>query len=170
MKIKTFGKLGLFALLLMFVPSCSQNSDSEDYQSLPPTFSGMQISNEDNPGGDLKTGDNIRFTGIQANTGILLLGTTYTWSITPDINVDFEPVISVNYGVNNSNPTNIFKFSSPGTYRVTLKAKYATAGSKGMTESRTENFTEDKCRISYEVFGAAIFHYLVTIDKYVTIK
>lgn len=160
------GRISIFTLSLLLLSSCS----NDEYQSLPPTFSGMQVINEDNYGGELKAGDKIRFTGIQEKTGDLLLVTTYTWSVTPDVDVEFEPVLSVNYGVDNSNPTNIFKFKNPGTYRVTLQAKYSTAGSKGMTGNRTEEHSDEKCRISYEVFGAAIFHYLVTIDKYVTIK
>lgn len=170
MEIKAFSRLGFFALSLLFLASCSQDSDNEDYQSTPPTFSGMQAVNADNPEGELKAGDNIRFTGIQKKTGHLLIGTTYTWSVTPDVDVEFEPVLSVNYGVDKSNPTNIFKFNKAGTYRVTLQAKYSTAGSKGMTKSWTEEYPDDKCRISYEVYGAAFFYYLVTIDKYVTIK
>lgn len=173
MKSIYFFKTSVLLTLLTFVlglASCSQNSDDEDYQSVPPRFENVEVSNADNPGGELKAGENIKITAIQKEAGRLLIGSTYTWSVSPQLDVEYEPVKNVNYGVDSSNPTNIFKFANPGTYRITLKAKYTTSGSKGMTEGWSENHPDQKFNISYEVYGAAFFYYLVTIDKYVTIK
>ncbi|MBR1593677.1 MAG: hypothetical protein IJ692_00895 [Alloprevotella sp.] len=160
---------GIAASLLLLAAVGFVACDDEDYDSRPPRFSDMTAQMLSDESAELRSGEPIVLTAVQSKKGHLLLGTTYTWTSSPEEGVSHRPMAGDIYDLNPANPTDTVTFATPGTYRVTMKAVYKTSGQKGMKSGGTEELP-DGGRVTYSVDGGALFRYNVTVEKYFKIK
>lgn len=156
----------MFGLVAAGFTAC----DDEDYDSRPPRFSDLTAQMLADGSDELRSGEPILLTAVQAKRGHLLLGTTYTWSTSPQEGVTHRPMAGDIYDLAPQNPVDTITFESPGTYKVTMKAVYKTAGQQGLREGGTEELADGNGRVTYAVVGAALFRYEVTLEKYFKIR
>lgn len=144
--------------------------DDEDYDSRPPRFSDLTAQMLADGSTELRSGAPIVLTAVQSKKGHLLLATTYDWSTSPSEGVSHCPMDGGIYDLNPANPTDTVTFAQPGTYKVTMKTVYKTSGQQGLKEVGMEELPDGNGRVTYNVVGAALFRYEVTIEKYLKIK
>lgn len=149
-------------LLLVTCLSCSEDSDNPKYTSLPPQFSHVETNNLD---GDstLRVGERIIFTAVQSKKGKLLYKATYNWGNKKgDATHSFTE--NVIYDNNPANPTDTVVFAHPGTYTITLNAKYHISGNYDNINS-TEMWEDG--RVTYST--PSWQYYMVDIEKKVVV-
>jgi len=146
---------------LFLTASCSEDWDDPKYQSRSPMFSALMLENLDETAdGTFRTGAPIVATAVQSRTGSLLYKADYTWtSSAQDATHKFRN--SVVYDYENGNPTDTVTFATPGTYTLTLKARYHVSGNAEVLSGSLEN--PDGSRVSYST--PSWMYYDVTVER-----
>lgn len=153
-----------FGLVALMSASCSD----DDYDSLPPRFSDMtfrSLSGSET----FKAGDSILATLECSQCGKLLVNATQKWSAEGG-SVKHSYMQKGIYNELPVSPVDTLVFSTPGRYKVVFNAEYTTGGQRGMTSSSKVPFADGNGSVSYSVYGAALFHYEVTAEKYITVR
>lgn len=164
MKSSKFIAATTLSSLAIFITSCSEHYDDPKYRSMPPSFSDMTFTNL-NGESTMRTGERIVATAVQSSIGRLLNRTTYTWSTSPTEGISHAFVKSVVYDQETQNPTDTLVFTIPGTYTVTLTAKYNSSGNNQSIDNTVE-FTDGS--VTYVTNG--LLSYSVTVKKTVKIE
>lgn len=155
--------------------ACSDHSDDEKYSSIPPRFADLTLHNlSDGTTEYAYAGEKFVLTAVQSKLGKLLNRTTYEWTSTSPFSETihaYKKALLAGYDNERQNPTDTVIIKQPGTYKVTLKARYNNSGNVvawtnkygyGVMEEDLENGT----RVKYNL--PAWSHYLVEVEK--TIK
>ena len=120
---KTFARIALcFAVVCqtVFLVSCSDHTDDEKYQSLPPFFSDMTFRSLHGHS-TLSAGDSVVVTAVQSRLGRLLYYATYSWGTAYDTDsVTHAYRSGVVYDNDPADPVDTIVFHRSGTYTVTL--------------------------------------------------
>lgn len=150
-------------LVLMGIASCTEDHDNPKYTSRPPSFSHVEVKSLD---GDsvLRAGKKLVVTAIQSTKGKLIYKAEYKWGnkkgearhqYTKEVIYDLDPV----------NPSDTVVFTTPGTYTMTLNAKYHISGNyeningKEVWEDGSVNYSTPSW-----------MYYLVDIEKKIRVQ
>ena len=125
----------ILLLSLLGLAACSEHDDDPKYRSLPPEFSGVTITALD--GGELKAGKKLVVTAVQQKPGRLIYKAKYEWSGS-DESMTHAARKEVVYDKENTNPTDTIVVSTPGSYKITLNARYYTSGGYEHINKTTE--------------------------------
>lgn len=154
--------------------ACSQDSDNAKYGSQPPVFSDMTMHVAKTDIEEIHVGDRAVVTAHQKSTGKLLNTTTYSWSISPeDDQATHQYKASVIYDQEKESPTDTIVFNSPGTYRVTLNARYNASGNTSAWSGKhgynyEEQLASGDGRATYVTGG--LFYFQTTVRKTFIVK
>lgn len=125
----------ILLLSLLGLAACSEHDDDPKYRSLPPEFSGVTVTALD--GGTPKAGEKIVVTAVQKKPGRLIYKAKYEWSGS-DESMTHAARKEVVYDKENTNPTDTIVVSTPGSYKITLNARYYTSGGYEHINKTTE--------------------------------
>lgn len=157
--------LAVFCALAILVglAACSEDPDNPKYTSRPPVFSGVEVNSLD---GDstLRAGKELVVTAIQSTKGKLIYKAEYKWGnkkgearhqYNKEVIYDLDPV----------NPSDTVVFTTPGTYTMTLNAKYHISGNYENING-TEVWEDGSVKYSTPSW----MYYLVDIEKKITVQ
>lgn len=155
-----FLSLTALTALTFAITGCSEHADDAEYRSHPPRFSNISLTPL---GGEttLKVGTPIVAAAEQSSIGRLLSRATYAWSCSPSDGVDHKPSReSVIYDKETANPTDTITFTSPGTYTLTLSARYTVSGSNYENVNLTERFDGGEA-----TYSSSAVSYIISVKK-----
>ena len=149
-------------LASLLAVSCS--NDDDDYNVVLPVYqdvvfvqNGNQVSSR-----SIVVGQPVTATLVQAVKGSRIYRYNYTWSSDAELQ-DFQTgQQSSNY---DTDPTNSFTPTAPGTYTLTIKVKYDFSGNKAPTVPSVDN---SYITVIYSAAGALYGE--ATITKSFTVR
>lgn len=127
-RLKLSSLVLLFALLV--VASCSDDSDSEKYQSAPPKITDIAVVAID--GQRVESGKSLVATAVQDPIGKLLYQASYNWTINPAPELSSFNKGAI-YDNEPANPTDTFTVAQPGIYTIKFTATYKISGASHQT-------------------------------------
>lgn len=149
--------------ILAGLAACSEDPDNPKYTSRPPTFSGVEVNSLD---GDstLRAGKEIVVTALQDVKGKLLYKAEYKWGLKRGA-ATHRYIKEVVYDLNPVNPSDTVVFTTPGTYTMTLNAKYHISGNYDNING-TDVWEDGSVKYSTPSW----MYYLVDIEKKITVQ
>ncbi len=161
--------LTILMIILCFLAygfnSCSDNSNESEYQSIPPKFTNILLTSQQE--GIAEAGKEFTLTALQSKKGKLLYKAKYNWTIEPsDENIEKKFTQEVIYDKNNADPTANFIIPNKGKYKITFTGLFYISGQPGNYNS-TE-VSNNGCTITYSTPG--IQYYKITITKNIYVQ
>lgn len=154
--------LPLFAALT----ACSENTENEDYQSAPPTFSDVTFRNLTRPNDEtFHVGDRIEATAVQSKKGKLLYKSEYVWTTNNEDQTTHNYYKGGIYDKDTRDPKDTLTVTAAGNYDVTLTATYGISGQYSPKYSGTTYFADGNGSVTYKTGGSVIAGYNVTVTK-----
>ena len=149
--------------LIIGLVACTEDHDAPKYTSRPPLFSHVEAMSLD---GDsiLRAGKEIVITAVQSQKGKLLYKATYKWGQKKG-DASHKYTKEVIYDNNPVNPTDTVVFASPGTYTLTMNAKYHISGNYQLINS-TDVWADGSVTYTTPTWQ----YYLVDIEKKITVQ
>lgn len=161
----SFKYLAVFSALAILagLAACSEDQDNPKYTSRPPAFSGVEVKSLD---GDstLRAGEEIVVTAVQGAKGKLLYKAEYKWGLKKG-EASHRYTKEVVYDLNPVNPSDTVVFTTPGTYTMTLNAKYHISGNYDNING-TDVWEDGSVKYSTPSW----LYYLVDIEKKITVQ
>lgn len=147
-------------VLLLAMTACSENGDSEEYRSEPPTFSDFTIKNLSDGSNVVHVGDIFVVTANQKKKGRLLYNAQYKWSNSSNFSQKYTK--SAIYDNEPFNPTDTIVAQSAGDLKVSFTGKYKVSGNVTTWSSKhgssySETFADGKGSATYTVSGILYF-------------
>lgn len=154
----------LCTLMVVSLLAVSCSNDDDDYNVVLPIYqdvvfvqNGNQVSSR-----NIAVGESVTATLVQAVKGSHIYGYHYIWSSDAELH-DFQT--GQQNKNNDTDPTNSFTPTAPGTYTLTIKVKYDFSGNKAPTVPSVDN-----SNITVIYSGAGALYGEAAITKSFTVR
>lgn len=167
-KTNLLSALTLCTIALLLTSCSDDNEHNSKYNSTPPTFNDLTVTEISTNSTTLHTGEKLVATLHQAKIGKLLYKATYDWAIDPETNGNSQKYKTmVIYDQEPQEPTDTLIINTPGTYTLTFKGTYdASAHTTLWRESGADQsssfWSDNSGKVTYNSRGEFGFTVIAT--------